>query len=278
MNRHLRALLVPVLFLSAAAASAEKPAEKPSYVVAIVSAPLSLDQKTSIPGKVLDPGAYSIRIVDRLRDRFILRVEDPSGKTLSTFIGLHNPDFDPFDTLKHQGPIFWTAAPRGQKAIRGFSFPNGNTVELVYPKAEAVTLAKLNTNSVPAIDPESEGRKPDPKLTPEDREVVTLWMLTATRVGPKNETPAIEAKRFVAPPDAAEPAPVQSAAAALRPEPAHSQPRPVQIARADSSEAPRIRSSVKKLPRTASNLPLTLLLALFSLSAAAALRLTRTRI
>jgi len=275
MNRHLRALiLAPALFVCIAAR-----AEGPSY--AEISAPLSLDQKTAIPGKVLDPGDYSIRIVDRFKDRFILQVENADGKTLSTFIGLHNPDFDPFVILRHQGPIFWTAAPRGEKAIRGFSFPNGNTLELVYPKAEAVTLAKLNTNSVPAIDPESEGRKPDPKLTPEDREVVTLWMLTATRVGPKNETPAIEAKRFVAPTEAAD-ASVQPAAGApptAQPSragsPAGRPARPVQIAKADPSEAPRIHAAVKRLPQTATNLPLELLMGLASLTAAAALRLNR---
>jgi hypothetical protein len=136
-------------------------AQQPLY--AVVSAPLTVDQKTAIPGHVLNPGDYSIRIVDHLKDRYILQVEDSAGKPLSTFIGLHNAEFAPFVIIKHQGPIFWTAAPKGEKAMRGFSFPNGNTLELVYPKAEAVTLAKLNTNSVPAIDPESEGRKPDPK-------------------------------------------------------------------------------------------------------------------
>jgi hypothetical protein len=230
---------------------------------------------------VLNPGNYSIRIVDHLKDRFILRVEDTEGTPISTFIGLHNPDFEPFDTLKHQGPIFWTAAPKGEAAVRGFSFPNGNTLEFVYPKGEAVTLAKLNTNSVPAIDPESEGRKPDPKLSPEDREVVTLWMLTSTRVGPKDETPAISVKRFVAPSEepASGPAPVQAAAAPTPPAPQSKQarPAPVQIARAEPAEAPRVRTSVKKLPQTASELPLILLLSFLSLSTAATLRLIRTR-
>jgi len=268
--------LLPVLFLAMTAARAEKPrAEKPAYDLG--SAPLSIVQKTAVPGIVLKPGDYSIHIIDQLKDRYILQVEDSAGKPLSTFIGLHTPDFRPGVAPGYRGPIFWAGAPRGEKAMRGFSFP-GNTVELVYPKAEAVALAKLNANTVPAIDPESEGRAPDLKLSLEDREVVTLWMLTATRVGPDN-TPAIDAKRFVLPPG--EPGPAvrwADATASPAPQPSQTRPAPVQIAQASPSDAPRIHSSVKKLPQTASDLPLMLLLALVSLSAAAALRFTREQI
>ena len=274
MNRFV--LFFAALFsLAAVAASAQKSS------LVLVSAPLLIDQKTDIPGHTLDAGSYSIQIVDYLKDRFILRVENNQGEPLATFIGLHNPDFDPFTTLKHQGPIFYTAGPKkGEKAVRGFSFPNGNTLEFVYPKLEAVALAKANIDTVPAIDPESEGRKPDPKLSPEDREVVTLWMLSSTRVGPKDETPAIAAKRFVAPAEVAESAP-PAAAQPPAPSPAPvAQPRvvrpaPVQIAKVEP--APRIHSAVKKLPQTASELPLLFLLSLLSLSSAATLRLLRTK-
>jgi len=267
--------LAPVLCSIPSAA-----AQKPGYV--LVSAPLYLDAKTTIPGHVLDPGTYSIRILDHLKDRYILRVDDSSGRPLATFIGLHNPEFEPFVALHHQGPILWTAAPKGSVAIRGFSFPGGNTLEFVYPKDEAVALAKLNTYSVPAIDPESEGRKPDPKLTPEDREVVTLWMLEATRVGPKNETPAIEAKRFVAP---AEPAATTQVARNEPPE----APSPVRAASSrpappvsDASVPARV-SKVKtkpvasSLPQTGSDLPLLALSSLGMLMAAGSLRLARGR-
>lgn len=268
-----KSLLLPILFLTAIAISAQQP----SYL--LVSAPLQVAQKTDIPGRILAPGSYSIRIVDHLKDRFILQVDDSQGNRMATFIGLHNPDFEPFVALKQRGPIFWTASPKGTTALRAFSFPNGNTLEFVYPKAEAVTLAKLNTNSVPAIDPESEGRRPDPRLSPEDREVVTLWMLTATRVGPKQETPAIEAKRFVAPAEQAETntAPVQTATA-TPPPPPQAQPAPATVARLEPTAAPpRVHSSVKRLPQTASDLPLLLLVSLLLFSAAGTLHFARFR-
>jgi LPXTG-motif cell wall-anchored protein len=262
---------VSILHASAAPAVGENPA----YI--LVSAPLFIDAKTAVPGHTLEPGTYSIRIVDHLKDRYILRVDNDEGKALATFIGLHNPEFDPFVALHHQGPILWTGAPKGAAAMRGFAFPNGNTLEFVYPKGEAVALAKLNSNSVPAIDPESEGRKPDPKLSPEDREVVTLWMLTATRVGQKEETPAIEAKRFVAPPE-------QSATTQI----ARSEPpeelTPSRAIAAQPITTPARVSKVKTqpvathLPQTGSNLPLIALLSAMMLFAAGLLRFARGRV
>jgi hypothetical protein len=215
------------------------------------SEPLVLDQKTVIPTKTLEPGSYSIRVVDQFADRFIIEVEDAKETPLATFIGLYSPDFDSSMSSRQHGPLYWSNAPKGSKAIRAFGFRNGNTLEFVYPKEQAVKLAQLNANSVPAIDPASEGRKPDPKLSPEDREVVTLWLLKATRVGPKNETPAIEAKRFVpspAGPPTTAPVQVASATPPLPPVPKQTRTVPVQIAKAELSEAPRIhaRSACRK--------------------------------
>ena len=244
------------------------------------SEPMILDQKTVIPGKTLDAGSYSIRILDQFSDRFILQVEDSGGTTLSTFIGLYSSDFDTSPGRSQRGPIFWTNSPKGAKAMRAYAFRNGNTLDFAYPKGQAVTLAKLNTSSVPAIDPESEGRKPDPKLSLEDRQVVTLWELKATHVGPKDQTPAIEAKRYTAPlqPNAA---PVQVAASTPRPTPPavpqtkQNRPEPMQVAKLDAP--PRVRSSVKRLPQTASELPLVLLLSLLSLLGAGGLGIVRNR-
>jgi hypothetical protein len=275
------ALAASLTFLPMLPAATAIAAEKPSYV--LVSAPLYLDARTTVPGHVLDPGEYSIRILDHLKDRYILRVDDSTGQTRATFIGLHNPEFDPFVALRHQGPIPWTSAPKGSAALRGFSFPGGTTLEFVYPKDEAVALAKLNASSVPAIDPESEGRKPDPKLTPEDREVVTLWMLEATRVGPKNETPAIEAKRFVAPVESAAPAATTQVAhneipeelSSVRPTTQRPSPSAVQTQAPARVSKVRTKPVAASLPQTGSDLPLLAALSLGIFLAAGSLRLAR---
>ena len=69
-------------------------------------------------------------------------------------------------------------------------------VEFVYPKAEAVAIAKSNQSKVPAIDPASEGKVADKSLSKDDMEVVTLWLLSSTTVGPNDTTPAIKAEKY----------------------------------------------------------------------------------
>ena len=69
-------------------------------------------------------------------------------------------------------------------------------VEFVYPKADAVAIAKSNQSKVPAIDPASEGKVADKNLSQDDMEVVTLWLLSSTTVGPNDSAPAIKAEKY----------------------------------------------------------------------------------
>lgn len=272
--------VLPTAF-SSTPASGQQTSASPSYV--LVSAPLVLTEKTAVPSRVLAAGTYSIHIVDRISDRYILRIEDGDGKDVGTFIGLHDPDLNSYVLDGHQGPIPWATTLKGSRAaLRGFSFPNGNTLEFAYPKAEAVALAQANNNSVVAIDPESEGRKPDPKLTLEDREVVTLWTLTPVRVGDKQQVPGIQAKRFVPPPAA----PQTDTTLLARNEPPQqlspapsSTPAPVSdaVAAAIRLPKPKTRAVAAKLPQTGSDLPLVALFSAVMLGAAGSLRLTRIR-
>ena len=156
-------------------------------------AKFSVSTQTEIPGLTLQPGAYTIRIMDHYADRVIVRVEG-RGDVHSTFIALPNVGIGTPDS---SGLINWRNSPSGLAATRGFSFPGGIEVEFVYPKAEAVTLAKLNANKVPAIDPASEGRVADQAgLSKDDMQLVTLWMLAENKVGPSDTAPAITAERY----------------------------------------------------------------------------------
>jgi hypothetical protein len=260
-----RALSFVLLYFAAASFGL---AQTPSYVV--VSAPFSVNESTDVPSHTLAPGNYTIRILDSLRDRFILRIEDGKGTPRATFIGLRNPDFAGAHTT---GPIFWASAPhRKTGAIGGFAFANGTTVEFVYPKDEAVALAQRNNSTVPAIDPESEGLRIDAKLSDQDRQIVTLWLLRPTRVGPGDGTPAIEAKRF-----RADASPTQTAiAAAQKPDatPTANQQSVASVAPEEESQIwqPSRRLGVTRLPQTASELPLVILASLLLLGAAGAIR------
>jgi hypothetical protein len=101
-------------------------------------AKFSVAERTEVPGLTLQLGSYSIKVVDHLADRYIVRVDSANGSIHSTFMGLPNSTIRKANA---SGQISWEAGPDGQKALRGYTFPGGTTVQFVYPKAEAVSLA-----------------------------------------------------------------------------------------------------------------------------------------
>ena len=250
------------------------------------SALLTLSQKTDVPGASLGPGSYTVRVTDRLKDRLIVQIQKQKGGTPVTFLAYPNGGVGSGGV----GPILFDSGLKSKPALRGFTFAGGPAVEFIYPKKEAVTLAKANNVQVMAVDPASEGRPNLPNLTQSDLDEVTLWMLTPTPVQPEDGKPGIQAARYQAPNPPAAPAPtttVASAPASIPEQPSSAAPPttntaqvpaakrpapPVQIARNDR---PHIRPAVKQLPRTASDLPEIFLLGCVSLFSASLLALRR---
>jgi len=239
------------------------------YAAEPVASQFTISEQSKVPGLTLKPGKYSIRVVDHLSDRLIVRVDSAQGDAHATFLGIQNGSITkPSST----GPVVWTKSPKGGTILRGFEFPGGGSVvEFVYPKAEAVSIATVNDSKVPAIDPASEGKVADKGLSKDDLEVVTLWLLSSTTVGPNDAKPGIQAERYQAPPSSqvasvgAGPATGadQAADGALGSQPQRSatvrKPKPV----------------IAKLPHTASNMPLIWMLGGMSLLGAALLRAFR---
>ena len=183
----LAATMLPPVYSAAAATPSA------SMMDVSLATNFTVDAKTTIPGAVLPPGLYTISVIEHLTDRVILQVSDKNGKIQSTFLGLTNSSL----TSAGQGPVPW-----GGKltALRGFTFPGASPVEFVYPKAQAVAIAKGNSDKVLAIDPASDNLSiTHDKLSTQDMQIVTLWTLKSTRVGPDSE-PAIEAARYQVPP------------------------------------------------------------------------------
>ena len=243
-----------------------------------LSVNFSLDEKTVIPGKSIAAGQYKISIIEHLSDRVILQITGSDGKVESTFLGLITPSLSASRTT---GPIAWSG--KGKSALRGFAFPGAPPVEFVYPKAQAVAIAKTNPEKVLAVDPASDNLSvTHDRLSTQDMQIVTLWTLKSTRIGPDAQ-PAIEAARYrVEPPLSATP-PTPAYVAKATPPPALKTPsataanhlKPAIPATSDSS-APIVRKhSISALPHTGSNLPELLLVALLAFLGSAALRTRR---
>ena len=104
-----------------------------------------------------------------------------------------------------------------------------------------MAIAKVNDSKVPAIDPASEGRPAEVSgLSKEDMEIVTLWLLSSSTVGPTDTAPTIKAEKM-------------QQVASNKP------PKPV----------------LDRLPHTASALPATLLAGLIAAGSASFLRRRR---
>jgi hypothetical protein len=192
-------------------------------------------EPTNIPGLTLDPGSYSIRVVDHLSERYVVRIDAPGGRIHYSFLALENPEIP---KPAKAGRVLWSNPAGGKRYVRGWLLPETSFVlEFVYPKAEAVAIAKSNQARVPAIDPASEGRPIEIKgMSKSDLRLITLWLLSSTHVGPGDTASGIQAERY--------------------PEVATAR-KPV----------------ISKLPQTASNLPWVALLGVLSVLSALTIRL-----
>ena len=198
----------------------------------------NVSEATEVPGLTLQPGSYSIHIVDHLAERYVVRVDDPQSNSHSTFLAIPNPNIP---KPANAGEVSWTSAPGGKEYMRGWLFRGEPAVlEFVFPKDDAVAIAKSNEAKVPAIDPASEGRPADIKgLSKSDLELVNLWLLSSTHVGPGDASGGIKAEHYQ-----------QVASASNKPK-------------------------IGRLPQTGSNLPLIALLGALSFIAAFGVRFYR---
>ncbi len=224
-----------VLFLSVFAAASHLWAKPP----ATPTADFTLSHSSRIPGNTLQPGSYSIHVVNHLSDRVILTVDGVQGDLHTTFLGIPNSRIN---KPSSSGPVRWTNPVDGSEYLKGWYFPGASSVvEFVYPKAEAVAIATANPAKVPAIDPASEGKATDNTLSKSDMQLLTLWLLSFQQVGPGQQSPGIKAVRYQ-----------ETASAAHKP-------------------------VIAALPHTASQIPLVWLAGFCSLMAAVILRVFRLR-
>jgi hypothetical protein len=198
------------------------------------SSSFTISAASHVPGLTLEPGSYTIHVVNRLSDRVILEVDAANGGPRAIFIGVPNSRIE---RPSASGPVRWPSPADGASYLKGWYFPGtSSVVEFVYPKAEAVAIAKSNPAKVPAVDPASEGKVADNTLSQRDMQLLTLWVLSLNHVGPADGPSAIKAERY------------DTASVSQRP-------------------------AIKALPHTASEVPWVWLAGLCSLVAAGMVRL-----
>jgi len=111
---------------------------------------LTFNQPVEIPGQVLPAGTYTFKLVDSINDRHVVQIFNADGSQIIATV-LTIPDYRLQAT--DQTLIKFGEVPVGSPdVIRAWFYP-GETVgqEFVYPKARATQLAKASNAPVPAI-------------------------------------------------------------------------------------------------------------------------------
>ncbi len=201
---------------------------------------VSFSQAVEVPGAVLQPGRYVMKLVDLAADRHLVPfMNERQNHVFAAAMAI--PTYR--DRVTDYTAIAFYEAPAGQpEAIKNWFYPGDNYgQEFLYPKGRGGTrLAASTTPPEPALNTRNEA-KAEPAVTPEPE-------------SPPPETAVVT-------PAPAPEEPVEIAQAA----PPNQEPAP-------AIAAPPAPAPPTELPKTASDLPEIALLGLLSLAGAAAVR------
>jgi hypothetical protein len=172
-------LLLPLLVLAAAAAGTD-------------SQDISFDKPVQMPDAVLQPGKYTIHLEDHLPDRAIVRISQ-SGGTDHYALTVPSKKLSP----STKGVIFFPGSASTEVLHAWECADCKRPLEFVYPKDEAVKLTAKTGKPILAYDPSYD--KLPANLSPEDRKVVTLWLLAPKTVTADGKGEGLLAAKYSAP-------------------------------------------------------------------------------
>lgn len=224
---------------------------------------LTFSGPVQIPGTTLPAGTYLFQLADPNLARHVVMVASKDGtKVYGMFLTI------PTDRLEtpSENVVMFAETPAGTpQAIQAWWYPGDQTGdEFVYPKNQAVMIARANHRSVLATDTAVAANKS------ESERLSALRGSKVARVdehGNINGEPA--ASNSAPPARATTPAPTNTVAENTAPPPAP---------RAQTAVATSGNTSTRTLPRTASSLPLIELLSALFILSGIGIRFVRNRV
>lgn len=206
---------------------------------------ITIDAPMQLPTTNLQPGTYTLKLLDSQSNRHIVTVWDKDGmKLITTILAIPNYRLKPTGDSKFG---FWET-PAGQpKALRAWFYPGDNFgQEFAYPKDTANMLATLNKDEIPVLTDSDQSRITAQSTRTEETTVAQNKAEPPPAPAPpepvERTTPAPEPPP--APVASVEPQPVTPPAAVAEPEPA---PAPA------PEPAREERAELRTLPQTASH-------------------------
>jgi len=114
---------------------------------------LTFSGPVQVPGATLPAGTYMFRLADTMTNRHVVQVYDKAGKKLfATMLAIPDQRLD----ASGKNVVLFSERPSGApQAIRAWWYP-GDTIgdEFVYPKSQAVRIARATHKSVLATEDE----------------------------------------------------------------------------------------------------------------------------
>jgi len=221
---------------------------------------LTVNEPIQVPGKVLQPGKYVMKLLDSPSNRHIVQIfNDREDQLQTTVLAIPNYRLQPTGKTEFQ----WWEVPAGQpKALRAWFYPGDNFgQEFAYPKNEAVQIATVTHESVPTTTAteQSEMASADVNRVDQSGNMSSAETQQSQTDVAQNTTPA----------PAPTPAPDTTAQSTDNTQMAQNTPPPSTDTGVVSDQGTRARTT---LPRTASPLPLVGLAGFLALGASIALR------
>ncbi len=206
---------------------------------------LTVHETIQVPGAVLEPGRYVMKLHDALSSRNIVQIfNEHENKILTTILAIPHYRMQPASETELR---FWETAENQPPALRTWFYP-GDThgQEFIYPKGMAVRIAKQTHSPVPAILPER----------PTEAELEQATVETVDEAG---EAHALDLSAYAVEP---------------LPEKASTPPEAPAMAKAEDKPT----TDLETLPQTASVAPLIGLIGIAGLGAGIGLRLIARRV
>ena len=204
---------------------------------------ITVNQPFEIPGMVLPAGTYMVRLVDIAAERHVVRfLSEDESKVYATLIAIPNFRLEPTDATSM---TFYESEVGRPRALHEWFYPGHQFgVEFVYPESNSTAIA-------PQPAKVSEAPK-EAALTPARTKPEPAAITEQTNQPVAQFQPAVTAAK--------EQQPVQIAQANTQPKAA---------ATSAAATVATQKQAPKKLPKTASSLPLLIVLGLFSLAGSA---------
>jgi len=144
---------------------------------------LTFSQPVEMPGQILPAGTYVFKLANSQSDRHIVQIFNKNENHLfGTFLAIPS-----YRVRPSEKPIirFEERAPGEPQAIKAWFYPSKNYGhEFVYPKPEAVALAKANNTPVPAMPAPSATK---PAVTTSGPTIVALLAIPLKTEEPTGE-------------------------------------------------------------------------------------------